>query len=286
MNASLTLPIIGDVAALRETVRGWRAEGCKVALVPTMGALHEGHLTLVRRAQQLADRVIVSIFVNPIQFGPNEDFEAYPRRLEEDAGLLGGVGAAAVYAPTVTGMYPEGFSSGITVGGVSEGLCGAFRPGHFDGVATVVAKLLLRALPDVACFGEKDYQQLQVIRRLVLDLDIPVAIEGVPTVRESDGLALSSRNAYLSPEERKVAPELYRVLRAMSDGIAAGETIQKQENWGREKILLAGFNSIDYLETRRAGSLTRPDVLDGPARILVAARLGRTRLIDNVPVLR
>ncbi|MDY0242048.1 MAG: pantoate--beta-alanine ligase [Rhodospirillaceae bacterium] len=284
MTSSLSIPVIVAPEALRAKIQDWRARGLKVALVPTMGALHEGHLTLVRRGLEQADRVVVSIFVNPTQFAPNEDFDAYPRRLDDDVALLSQAGASLVHAPTVETMYPQGFATRITVGGVSEGLCGVSRPGHFAGVATVVAKLLLRVLPDVALFGEKDYQQLQVIRRLALDLDIPVRIQGVATVREADGLALSSRNAYLSAAERAAAPALFRILSAMAENMAQGAGIAGQEEWGRRQIEAAGFGSIDYLETRHPDSLARLERLDGPGRILAAAHLGRTRLIDNVPV--
>ena len=284
ISSSSPIPVIVAPDALRAKIGDWRARGLRVALVPTMGALHEGHLTLVRRGLEQADRVVVSIFVNPTQFAPNEDFDAYPRRLDDDVALLSRVGASLVHAPTVETMYPEGFATRITVGGVSEGLCGEIRPGHFAGVATVVAKLLLRVLPDVALFGEKDYQQLQVIRRLALDLDIPARIQGVATVREGDGLALSSRNAYLSAEERAVAPALFRILSVMAERMAQGADIAAQEEWGRGQIADAGFGSIDYLETRHPDSLVRLARLDGPARILAAVHLGRTRLIDNVPV--
>lgn len=284
MISSLSIPVIVAAEALRAKIQDWRARGLKVALVPTMGALHEGHLTLVRRGLEQADRVVVSIFVNPTQFAPNEDFDAYPRRLDDDVALLSQAGASLVHAPTAETMYPEGFATRITVGGVSEGLCGVSRPGHFAGVATVVAKLLLRVLPDVALFGEKDYQQLQVIRRLAQDLDIPVRIQGVATVREADGLALSSRNAYLSAAERAAAPALFRILSAMAENMARGSDIAGQEEWGRRQIEAAGFGPIDYLETRHPDSLARLERLDGPGRILAAAHLGRTRLIDNVPV--
>jgi pantoate--beta-alanine ligase len=225
------------------------------------------------------------VFVNPTQFGPAEDFGAYPRRETEDAALLAGVGASLLYVPLVAEMYPHGFSTTITVAGVSEGLCGAFRPVHFAGVATVVAKLLVQAAPDVALFGEKDYQQLQVIRRMVRDLDIPVAIHGVPTVREADGLALSSRNAYLTTAERAVAPLLFQTLSAVADRLAAGATVAEQEAWGKAALLSAGFRAVDYLEVRDADSLFPVDKVSGPARVLAAVHLGRTRLIDNVAVL-
>ena len=280
----MSLPIFCTVADLRTQVGDWRRQGLTVALVPTMGALHEGHLTLIRRGLALADKVVASVFVNPTQFGPNEDFAAYPRRVSEDAALLQGAGASGLFAPTVAEMYPDGFVTTITVAGLSEGLCGTFRPGHFDGVATVVAKLLLQVGPDVALFGEKDYQQLQVIKRLVRDLDIPVRIEGVPTVREADGLALSSRNAYLSAEERAIAPAIHRTLSAMAEALRAGADVASQEAWGKAQLLAAGFASVDYLEVRAADGLALLLTVDRSARILVAARLGKARLLDNIPV--
>lgn len=280
-----TLMTLRSVAALRRQVAEWRRAGCRVALVPTMGALHEGHLTLVKRGLELADRVVASVFVNPTQFGPNEDFTSYPRRETEDAALLAGAGAHGLYLPSVAEMYPDGFATTISVGGLSEGLCGAFRPGHFAGVATVVTKLLLQAAPDVGLFGEKDYQQLQVIRRMVRDLDIPVEIEGVPTVREADGLALSSRNAYLSPAERATAPVLHATLAAMAERLAKGAPAAAEEAWGVDQLLTAGFASIDYLEVRDATTLAPVSRVTAPARILVAARLGKTRLIDNQSVM-
>ncbi len=272
----MTLPMAHSVADVRAQVGAWRRSGLSVALVPTMGALHEGHLALVRAGARQADRVVVSIFVNPTQFGPNEDFERYPRREEEDRALLADGGAHLLFAPGVAEMYPEGFQTSVTVARVSQGLCGDFRPVHFSGVATVVTKLLLQVLPDVALFGEKDYQQLQVIKRLVRDLDIPVRVVGVPTVRGADGLALSSRNAYLSPEERARATTLYRVLREIGDGVLSVEAA------GAE-LLRAGFTRIDYLEIRDAETLEPDPDPDRPTRIIGAAWMGDTRLIDNVP---
>lgn len=285
MTAALApVPVTHRVADLRARVAAWRKDGLRVALVPTMGALHQGHLALVRRALELADRVVVSVFVNPIQFGPNEDFDAYPRTLDADRALLATVGASLAFAPSVAEMYPEGFSTAVTVSGVSEGLCGGSRPGHFSGVATVVTKLLLQTLPDVACFGEKDYQQVQVIRRFVRDLDIPVEIVGVPTVREADGLARSSRNAYLTPEERAAAPNLHRTLQDTAAAIRAGSAVDAALEAGKRALLAAGFAAVDYLELRAAEGLAPLAALDRPARLLVAARLGKTRLIDNIPV--
>lgn len=285
MTASDRLPVARTVAALRAAVDGWRRDGLTVALVPTMGALHEGHLTLVRTARQRADKVVVSIFVNPTQFGPNEDYARYPRQEDQDARLLAAEGTDLLYAPSVAEMYPPGFATTVTVSGLTEGLCGPVRPGHFQGVATVVTKLLLQARPDVALFGEKDYQQLQVIRRLVRDLDIPVAIEGVPTVRDAHGLALSSRNAYLAPEELAVARQFNRVLFDMAAALRTRpEACREEAARACERLRTAGFTGIDYLEVCDAETLAPLERLDRPARILGAVRLGAARLIDNVPV--
>lgn len=273
------------VAGLRAMVAAWRAEGLRVALVPTMGALHDGHLSLIRLARRRADRVIVSIFVNPKQFGPNEDFEAYPRTLKPDAIKVGAAGGHAVFAPSVAEMYPDGFATTVSVSGVSEGLCGGSRPGHFDGVATVVTKLLLIALPDLAIFGEKDYQQLMVIRRFVQDLNVPVEIVGAPIVREADGLALSSRNAYLSEAERATANRLHGTLRGVADTLMAGRSMAEAGPAGIAELERHGFGPVDYLELRDAATLVPMNRLDRPARLLVAAHLGRTRLIDNIPVI-
>lgn len=280
------LPIVRTVADLRARVAGWRAAGERVGLVPTMGALHEGHLSLVRLARQRADRAVASIFVNPTQFGPNEDFDAYPRGETRDAALLADAGCDLLFAPTVAEMYPAGFATTVSVTGVSEPLDGAARPGHFNGVATVVTKLLLQCGPDVAVFGEKDYQQLQVIRRLVRDLDIPVEIVGGATARAEDGLALSSRNAYLSPEERVVAGRLNGVLREAVNRLKAGEAVAAVEADALSALAAAGFKAVDYVEVRDADDLARlgPGPAQSPARILAAARLGRTRLIDNMAV--
>lgn len=272
------------VADLRAAVAAWRADGLRVALVPTMGALHEGHLSLIRMAKEKADKVIVSIFVNPKQFGPNEDFDAYPRTLDTDTVKVGLAGGHVVFAPSVNEMYPDGFATTVSVTGVSEGLCGGARPGHFDGVATVVTKLLLIALPDLAIFGEKDYQQLMVIRRFATDLNIPVDIIGAPVVREVDGLAMSSRNAYLSDQERATANRLNRVLRQVADDLKAGRSMAEAVAGGVAELERHGFGPIDYLELRDAATLATLERLDRPARLLVAARLGKTRLIDNIPV--
>ncbi len=280
------LPIVRTVAELRRKIAPWRQHRERVALVPTMGALHEGHLSLVRMAQQNARRVIVSLFVNPTQFGPSEDFAAYPRHEAHDVALLAKAGCDLMFAPTVEAMYAPGFSTSVTVAKVSEPLDGASRPGHFAGVATVVTKLLLQTAPDLAVFGEKDFQQLQVIRRLVADLDIPVEVLGGPIVRAEDGLALSSRNAYLTPPERSIAPLLHRSLARASRGLQAGATVAKVEAEAVDALLAAGFAHVDYVEVRDAHDLTRlgPGVIRGGARVLGAAVLGKTRLIDNVAV--
>ena len=249
-----------------------------------MGALHEGHLALVRAARTDCDRVVATLFVNPAQFGPNEDYASYPRDEADDAAKFAALGVDLLFAPDVDEMYPQGFATAVTVSRVSEGLCGDHRPGHFEGVATVVAKLLLQALPDRAYFGEKDYQQLQVIKRLAADLDIPVAIEGVPTVRDPDGLALSSRNAYLSPDERAVAVRLNQILDAVGTAVAAGASPLDEAARGRAALIEAGFDSVDYLEVRDAETLAPVEQATRPARVLAAVRIGRTRLIDNKPV--
>ena len=251
--------------------------------MPTMGALHDGHLSLVALAKSNADRVVVSVFVNPTQFGPSEDFHRYPRDEAGDLDKLEKAGANLVFAPDTAEMYPHGFSTKVSVSDLTEDLCGASRPNHFDGVATVVTKLLLQCAPDVAIFGEKDYQQLLVIKRLVRDLNIPVEILGGPIVREKDGLALSSRNAYLSPSERKAAPLLYQTIVAVANDLSQGRGADDAAAAGRLKLEAAGF-SVDYVAVRDPETL-KP--LSGPverARVLAAVRLGSTRLIDNVAV--
>jgi pantoate--beta-alanine ligase len=281
-----SLPVVRTVSDLRAQVAAWRKAGLRVALVPTMGALHEGHLSLVRRALEEADCVVASVFVNPTQFAPGEDFEAYPRGEARDAELLASAGCHLLYAPTAAEMYPEGFATTVTVSGVSAPLEGERRPTHFAGVATVVAKLLLQAQPDVAVFGEKDWQQLQVIRRMASDLDLPVRILGAPTLRAEDGLALSSRNAYLTAEQRPIAGVLNRVMMALAEAAAAGEPLEPAEQAAADVLLEAGFDKVDYIEVRHAETLEplRPSVGDAPARVLVAAWLGKTRLIDNMAV--
>lgn len=276
--------IARSVSALRAAMTPWRKRGLQIALVPTMGALHAGHMKLVTAARKHANRVIVSIFVNPAQFGPNEDFARYPRTWKDDIAKLAAANVDLVYAPAVDEMYPEGFATRISLEGPARGLETDFRPHFFAGVATVVAKLLTSALPDYALFGEKDYQQLQVVKRMVADLHLPVQIVAVPTAREKDGLALSSRNAYLSPSERLAAPTLHRVLTETAASIRKGAPIGPTLVRGRRAIRNAGFK-LDYLEARHAQTLVPvTSRRDGPIRLLVAARLGGTRLIDNLGV--
>jgi pantoate--beta-alanine ligase len=278
------IPIVRTPFELRAMVGAGRASGDSVALTPTMGALHEGHLALVRIGAARADIVIASIFVNPMQFAPGEDFEDYPRDEAQDVALLAAAGCNAVYAPTLAAIYPEDFSTTINVSGVSDPLEGAFRPGHFSGVATIVAKLLIQASPDVAVFGEKDYQQLQVIRRLTTDLDLPVEIVAAPIVRDTDGLALSSRNVYLSDWQRRIAPTLHHTLKWAAGRLSSGAAVSLVEQEATSRLREAGFDAIDYFEARGPIDLEPlgPGPLERPARLLAAARLGRTRLIDNL----
>jgi len=279
---------VNRLIALREAVESLRADG-EIALVPTMGALHEGHLTLVREARKRAARTVVSIFVNPTQFGPNEDLDAYPRRMAEDSRLLEAEGVDLLWAPTVEQVYPAGFATNISVSGVSEGFCGAARPGHFDGVATVVCKLFHHVLPDIALFGEKDWQQLAVIRRMARDLDLVQPhverILGVATVREADGLAMSSRNQYLTPGQRSQAAALPRAMRAAIAQIEGGEDVAQALIALEQALLDGGFSSVDYVALADADSLEPlSHAPQRPARLLVAARIGTTRLIDNMAV--
>lgn len=279
---------VNRLVDLRMAVDSLRVRG-EVALVPTMGALHEGHLTLVREARRMATAVVVSIFVNPTQFGPNEDLDAYPRQLADDAGLLAAEDVDVLWAPEVGEVYPQGFATTVSVSGLSEGLCGAARPGHFDGVATVVAKLFNQVRPDLAVFGEKDWQQLAVIRRMARDLDLtrPRAerIVGVPTVREADGLAMSSRNRYLSPEHRVRAASLPRLMREAAAQLGCGAAAVQVLESLKRGLIDAGFDSIDYAELAESTSLAPLEALGRePARLFVAARIGGTRLIDNMPV--
>ncbi len=280
------LPVVRTLADLRATVRDWKRQGLSVGMVPTMGALHEGHLTLVREAARRADRVVASNFVNPTQFAAHEDLDKYPRQQEEDARLLAGAGCHLMFAPTAGEMYPDGFATSIAMTGPALGLEGDFRPQMFGGVALVVTKLFNQVQPDLAVFGEKDYQQLMVIRRFVRDLDLPVEIVGAPTERDGWGLALSSRNAYLSETELASARQLNGVLAQAASEAASGRPLPDVERDAQTAIINAGFDRVDYVAVRRADDLGvfRNDVVDAPGRILTAAWIGKTRLIDNMAV--
>jgi len=283
--SSLRLPATADLTVLRQTVADWRQQGLRIGFVPTMGALHEGHLSLIQQAREKANRVVASIFVNPAQFAPGEDFDAYPRTMGIDAAKLANANCDLLYAPLASDMYPEGFSTKLTVEGPAQGLETDFRPHFFAGVAVVVTKLFNRIQPDIAIFGEKDYQQLLVIQRMVRDLDLPIEIIPGTTLRERDGLALSSRNAYLSTKDRETAAKLNEILAAFAHDLskdvdwemAQGKALAKSANV---------FDRVDYIEARCANTLTalRPGPVKQPARVLAAVWLGQTRLIDNMAV--
>ena len=275
------LPVVRQVADLRSCITGWRSDGMSVGLVPTMGAMHDGHFSLVRASIKQNDRTCVSLFVNPKQFGEGEDFGTYPRDEAADAAALAALSADLMYAPAGDAMYPAGSVTAVSVPGLGDWLEGEFRPGFFTGVATVVTKLLLQAMPDAAYFGEKDYQQLCLVCRLVADLDIPVEIAACPIVRDSSGLALSSRNAYLSDDQRAMAPGLNRALGQAAEAIRGGEDMAAATATATAAILGAGFAKVDYVAVRAAASLEPAEKYDGNQRILAAAWLGDVRLIDN-----
>lgn len=279
--------IVEDLNGLRGQVRTWRAAGERIGCVPTMGNLHEGHLTLVREARRLAPRVVATIFVNPLQFGPTEDLAAYPRTPEQDQAGLAAAGCDLLFAPTVATMYPgaQQTQTRVEVPGISDLLCGASRPGHFIGVATVVCKLFNMVQPDLALFGEKDFQQLLIIRRMAADLAMPVEVLGVPTVREPDGLAMSSRNGYLTSGERAQAPALYRTLSVAAEALVAGRPVPQVETEAAAALAVAGLRP-DYVSVRRAADLGEPTAADRELVVLAAAYLGRARLIDNLRVSR
>lgn len=286
MASQTPLAIIRTVQQLRAQVAMWRTAGETVALVPTMGALHDGHMALVHHAQAVADRVCVSLFVNPAQFGKNEDLDTYPRNEDRDAELLSQAGADLLYAPDVVQMYPHGDATKVSVGELGEILEGLSRPGFFIGVATIVTKLLLQCQPDYAIFGDKDFQQLQVIKRMVKDLAIPVVVESIPCYREEDGLALSSRNTYLDDNERLVAPALYKAMKQMAHHMRNGQTAQESSRTAQAFLIDAGFASVDYFIACEPENLreitTLADLNGNSGRIIVAARLGKIRLIDNM----
>lgn len=279
-----TVAIVRTVAELRARIAAWRGVNTRIALVPTMGALHAGHLSLLTQARQSADRVIASIFINPAQFGPNEDLDRYPRDEAGDAAKLAATGCDLLFAPTVAEMYPDGFATTVAVGRLADRLCGAARPGHFDGVATVVTKLLLQVTPDVAWFGEKDWQQLAIIRRLARDLDLTTEIAGGAIIRDCDGLALSSRNVYLSTDERGRALALPQALLAARDRLLTGAPVAATLAAAETSLRAAGFGPVDYVALSGADDLEPMTAVGRPARLLAAAWLGGTRLIDNLAV--
>jgi len=281
---SYSLTVLRTAAELRAATQPYRDAGKLIGLVPTMGALHAGHLALVDRARRDCGLAIASLFVNPTQFGEGEDFDAYPRNEADDIAKFDAHGVDFVYAPDAAEMYPNGFATTVTVPGITEGLCGATRPGHFDGVTTVVSRLFEHCAPDVAYFGEKDYQQYKVVQRMVEQLGLDIRVVGITTVRERDGLALSSRNAYLNPGQRRAAPAMYGTMFALSGRLHDGVDIAAQCAWGAQALLDAGFDSVDYFEICDADTLIRATGNAPNLRILVAARLGKTRLIDNMPV--
>ena len=284
LEASYSLTVVRTAAELRAATQSYRDAGKLVGLVPTMGALHEGHLELVKRARRDCGLVIASLFVNPTQFGKGEDFDAYPRNKADDIVKFDAYGVDFVYAPDVAEMYPDGFATTVSVSGITEGLCGTVRPGHFDGVTTVVSRLFEHCAPDAAYFGEKDYQQCKVVQRMIEELGLGIRIVRIPTVREGDGLALSSRNAYLDPSQRRAAPAMYRTMFVLAGGLHDGVDIAAQCAWGCQELLDAGFDSVDYFEIRDADTLM-PAVGNAPnLRIFARARLGNTFLIDNMPV--
>ena len=278
------MQIFRDLPSLRTGLASLRADAGRIAFVPTMGALHAGHMALIEDAKRRASHVVASIFVNPTQFGPNEDLSAYPRREADDAAMLEAAGVDMLWLPDVPTMYPHGFTTHVNVDGLSARLDGEWRPGHFEGVATVVTKLFNQVRPDIACFGEKDYQQLAIIRRMTRDLDLGVEIVGVETQRDRDGLALSSRNAYLSQDERARAAALPETLVGAGEGISAGEDVSAVLAWAIRYLLDSGFDSVDYFTLSDAATLEPMTKLDRPARLFVAARIGSTRLIDNIPI--
>ena len=276
------IAIVDTVSELRHAVESWRANDETIALVPTMGALHAGHLALVEEARRRCRRVVVSIFINPAQFGAGEDFDSYPRAAARDRERLARLGVDLIYAPSAAEMYPAGFATEIRVAGLSEGLCAVQRPVHFTGVATVVAKLLIQCRPHAALFGEKDYQQLLVIHALARDLDLGVEIVAVLTVRESDGLAMSSRNEALSTAGRAVAGRLHGALMEIAHRITTGAAVVDALAWGRHELIALGFEAVDYLELRHAETLASLPALKGPARLLAAVHVDGVRLIDNI----
>lgn len=280
----MTAPIVRSLSELRALTKQWRLAGETIGVVPTMGALHQGHLSLARLARTDCDRVIVTIFVNPKQFNNPDDLKNYPRTENEDAQKLAPIGVDAIYVPDGDTMYPDGFATNVSVAGLTDCLCGAHRPGHFDGVATVVSKLFLQTSADSAYFGEKDFQQLQVVRRMARDLDIPITVVGCPTIREEDGLAMSSRNLLLSDRARVHAPKLADAMQAIAAGLADGQTMEALLPAAHKTLDNAGFTEVEYLELRSADGLELLNTPTQPARLFAAAWLAGVRLIDNIAI--
>ena len=278
------MEVVRTIADLRQRISSWRVEGQTVSLVPTMGALHDGHLSLIKIAQEKCDRVVASIFVNPKQFLPNEDFEKYPRNEDSDIEKLVALGTDLLFSPNASEMYRADASTAVVISQLTDCLCATSRPGFFDGVGTVVTKLLIQTLPDIAIFGEKDYQQLLIIKRLARDLDIPTKIIGAPTIREIDGLAVSSRNVYLSPTHRETAPSIFKVLKRTATAIALGDDASLATQKAHPDLVLAGFSKIEYFEARHSKTLEPIKDTRNPGRLFAAVWLGSTRLIDNLEI--
>lgn len=278
------MEVVRTIADLRQRISSWRIEGQTVSLVPTMGALHDGHLSLIKIAQEKCDRVVASIFVNPKQFLPNEDFEKYPRNEDSDIEKLVELGTDLLFSPNASEMYRADASTAVVISQLTDCLCATSRPGFFDGVGTVVTKLLIQTLPDIAIFGEKDYQQLLIIKRLARDLDIPTKIIGAPTIREIDGLAVSSRNVYLSPTHRETAPSIFKVLKTTATAIALGDDASLAAKKAHDDLVLAGFSKIEYFEARHSETLEPIKDTRNPGRLFAAVWLGSTRLIDNLEI--
>ena len=278
------MEVVRTIADLRQRISSWRVEGQTVSLVPTMGALHDGHLSLIKIAQEKCDRVVASIFVNPKQFLPNEDFEKYPRNEDSDIEKLVELGTDLLFSPNASEMYRPDASTAVVISQLTDCLCATSRPGFFDGVGTVVTKLLIQTLPDIAIFGEKDYQQLLIIKRLARDLDIPTKIIGAPTIREIDGLAVSSRNVYLSPTHRETAPSIFKVLKRTATAIALGDDASLAAKKAHDDLVLAGFSKIEYFEARHSETLEPIKDTRNPGRLFAAVWLGSTRLIDNLEI--
>ena len=278
------MEVVRTIADLRQRISSWRAEGQTVSLVPTMGALHDGHLSLIKIAQEKCDRVVASIFVNPKQFLPNEDFEKYPRNEDSDIEKLVELGTDLLFSPNASEMYRADASTAVVISQLTDCLCATSRPGFFTGVGTVVTRLLIQTLPDIAIFGEKDYQQLLIIKRLARDLDIPTKIIGAPTIREIDGLAVSSRNVYLSPTHRETAPSIFKVLKRTATAIALGDDASLAAKKAHDDLVLAGFSKIEYFEARHSETLELITDTRNPGRLFAAVWLGSTRLIDNLEI--